>query len=65
MAGWKGINRRDFLKLGITGTASAMLGTGPVSEALAAQGPFVFPKPVYRTLGRTGLKVTVVSFGRC
>jgi len=63
MAGWKGINRRDFLKLGITGTASAMLGTGPVSEALAAQGPFVFPKPVYRTLGRTGLKVTVVSFG--
>ena len=63
MASWQGINRRDFLKLGIMGTASAMLESGPVANAFAAQGPFVFPKPVYRTLGRTGLKVSIVSFG--
>lgn len=62
MAKWKGINRRDFLKYGLAGTA-ALLGADPVSQAIASSGPFVFPQPVYRTLGRTGLKVTIVSFG--
>ncbi len=57
---WKGFNRREFLKAGIAGT-SALIGMNV--EAIAASGPFVFPQPVYRTLGRTGLKVTSVSFG--
>ena len=54
------MKRRDFLKLGAIGTTSALLGKG---LAQAAGGPFTFPAPVYRTLGRTGLKITAVSFG--
>ena len=61
----QGMNRRDFLKIGLAGTTSALIArdafAGTVQQ-LAAE-PFAFPKPVYRTLGRTGLKVTVVSFG--
>jgi predicted aldo/keto reductase-like oxidoreductase len=54
------MKRRDFLKLGVIGTTGALLGW----EGLAgAAGPSPFPAPVYRTLGRTGLKITVVSFG--
>jgi hypothetical protein len=30
---------------------------------MAEAGRTAFPKPVYRTLGRTGLKISVVSFG--
>jgi hypothetical protein len=60
-----GMKRRDFLRLGVIGSASALLGWESVEGAVtyAAEGPFIFPKPVYRTLGRTGLKITVVSFG--
>ncbi len=59
--GW---NRRDFLKAGVAGTAAAFLGPEALAMSMQrASGPFVFPKPVYRTLGRTGLKVTTVSFG--
>jgi predicted aldo/keto reductase-like oxidoreductase len=61
-----GMNRRTFLKVGMVGTTSALLGGGALAEAvqnLAEAGPFVFPKPVYRTLGRTGLNISVVSFG--
>ncbi len=60
------MNRRMFLKVGMVGTTSALLGGSALAEAvqnLAAPGPFVFPKPVYRTLGRTGMKISVVSFG--
>jgi len=59
------MNRRDFLRLGMIGSASALLGWEGVAGAarFTATDPFVFPKPVYRTLGRTGLKITVVSFG--
>lgn len=59
------MNRRNFLRLGVIGSASALLGWEGVAGAsrLSATEPFVFPKPVYRTLGRTGLKITVVSFG--
>lgn len=61
-----GLNRREFLKAGVAGTASALVGgvaiAGTVSQHVAAD-PFAFPQPVYRTLGRTGLKITVVSFG--
>jgi hypothetical protein len=50
----------------MVGTASAVLGVSALAEAaaqLAQATPVVFPKPAYRTLGRTGLKVSVVSFG--
>jgi len=60
-----GINRRQFLKIGLAGTTSVVLGSSSISGAVQtyAAGSFVFPKPVYRTLGRTGLKPTIVSFG--
>jgi len=58
------MKRRDFLKLGMLGTSGAILGwDGLAGAAQKTAGPFTFPAPVYRTLGRTGLKITVVSFG--
>ena len=58
------MKRRDFLKLGMLGTTGAILGWDDLAGAAQkASGPFTFPAPVYRTLGRTGLKITVVSFG--
>ncbi len=59
------ITRRKFLRLGVLGATSAAVGFGP-ANALAAElikKMETKPGPVYRTLGRTGLKVTVVSFG--
>lgn len=63
--GFKKMNRREFLKVGVAGTASALIAKDALAETMQqlASAPFSFPKPVYRTLGRTGLKVTVVSFG--
>jgi predicted aldo/keto reductase-like oxidoreductase len=61
-----GINRRTFIKAGMAGTAAALIAPPALAESLrqmAAAEQSAFPKPVYRTLGRTGLKVTVVSFG--
>jgi uncharacterized protein len=68
MAGtWrKGMRRREFIKVGVVGTTSALLGGNALAEVVqqyAAAAPAQFPDPVYRTLGRTGLKLTVVSFG--
>jgi len=63
---FKGINRRDFLKAGFMGATSALLAPDALAETVqqyAAAGPFAFPAPVYRTLGRTGMRVTMVSFG--
>jgi uncharacterized protein len=62
----KGVNRRTFIKTGMAGTATALLAPSAFAETLqqmAAAEPFAFPRPVYRTLGRTGLKITVVGFG--
>ncbi len=62
----QGMNRREFLTAGLVGTASVLLGDNSLTGAVQTQvqsGPFTFPDPVYRTLGRTGLKVSVVSFG--
>jgi len=63
--GTTGINRRDFLKVGLAGTTSALLGWEGLADAMqyASAEPFVFPLPIYRTLGRTGLKITIISFG--
>ena len=60
------MNRRTFLKAGIAGAATAMLAPPVFAESLqqlAETNNSPFPKPVYRTLGRTGLKITMVSFG--
>jgi len=59
------MKRREFLKIGLMGTTSALLGLEGIADAMhyASSGSFVFPPPVYRTLGRTGLKITIVSFG--
>ena len=56
-------SRRDFLKLSAFTTTAAMglTGMGGILESTAGQ--VETPSPVYRTLGRTGLEITVVSFG--
>jgi predicted aldo/keto reductase-like oxidoreductase len=48
------------------GATSVFISTNALAGAVqqyARTEPFVFPEPVYRTLGRTGLRTTVVSFG--
>ncbi|PKN71459.1 MAG: hypothetical protein CVU54_00095 [Deltaproteobacteria bacterium HGW-Deltaproteobacteria-12] len=59
------MKRREFLKSGLVAATSTLVGTSSIAHALqyAAAEPFTFPAPVYRTLGRTGLKISVVSFG--
>ncbi len=62
----KGMNRRTFIKTGMAGTAAALIAPPAFADTLmqiAVSDPDTIPKLVYRTLGRTGLKVTVVSFG--
>ncbi|MGD0663148.1 MAG: aldo/keto reductase, partial [Syntrophorhabdales bacterium] len=54
-----GINRRDFLKIGVTGAAASLAFGGLVGLA----GAETTEPLAYRTLGRTGLKVTTLSFG--
>lgn len=56
-----GMKRRDFLKLGVMTATSAAVGLSMGKVLGAETTPSV--TPVYRTLGRTGLKVTIVSFG--
>ena len=57
------MKRRDFLKLGIVGAATAATGLSGLSGISKAAQPGAGKEPVYRTLGRTGLKLTIVSFG--
>ncbi len=52
------INRRDFLKIGVAGAAT--IGLAGLESLLHAEPAAA---PVYRTLGRTGLKITTLSFG--
>jgi hypothetical protein len=64
------LKRRAFLKTGLTGLAAvgavpgvvkaAALGAGGTAKAAAAPAG---AKPIIRTLGKTGLKVPVVSMG--
>jgi hypothetical protein len=62
---YTGIDRREFLRIGLAGTTSVLFGLEGLADAMqiATSESFVFPAPVYRTLGRTGLKITIVSFG--
>jgi hypothetical protein len=59
------LSRRVFIKTGLLGGAgaAACLGGWPDFVSAATSGSSGYPAPVYRTLGRTGLKITVVSFG--
>ncbi len=61
----KKINRRQFIKAGVCGGAAAALGLTGLNEIAEGVSMTSAEKavPVYRTLGRTGLKITVVSFG--
>ncbi len=59
--GQKGMNRRDFIVKTALGLATAGLGASPVRAAVT--DPIKSPKIVYRTLGRTNLKIPAVSFG--
>ncbi len=55
------MNRRAFLKASLTGVAAASLSLTGADRLLYAQTPTT--APVYRTLGRTGLRITAVSYG--
>jgi predicted aldo/keto reductase-like oxidoreductase len=55
----KRINRRGFLRTGITGAGAIALSPSIVSAASQVQEKNI----IYRTLGKTGLKVPVISFG--
>jgi predicted aldo/keto reductase-like oxidoreductase len=49
------MNRRTFLKVGTLGTAALISG--------GAQGAAPAVTPMFRTLGRTGMKITTISMG--
>ena len=55
----KEINRRKFLKTGIAGAGMVAISPKLVHAAASFQEKNV----IYRTLGKTGLKVPVISFG--
>ena len=59
------IQRRSFLKMGITGLAG--LSAGPTILKGKEKRPTLDPgrdrKIIYRTLGKTGLKLPIVSMG--
>jgi hypothetical protein len=58
-------SRRDFLTAGLAlpAVASASRSAGPKPQAPPAKQPSSGPVFQYRTLGKTGLKVTTVGFG--
>lgn len=55
----KSINRRGFIRTGITGAA----GIVSLTPSLASAAPSQQQDIIYRTLGKTGMKIPVVSFG--
>ncbi len=64
------LKRRSFLKQGLTGLAAVGAVPGVVKAAALAEGGTAQAavgaagaKPIVRTLGRTGLKIPVVSMG--
>jgi predicted aldo/keto reductase-like oxidoreductase len=58
-------NRRDFLKKGISGAAAIALFTGcdPAAEKKDVTKNGHKKKIIYRTLGRTGIKIPIISYG--
>ena len=59
--GQAGMNRRDFIVKTALGLATAGLGASPVRAAITDLN--TPPKIIYRTLGKTTLKIPIVSFG--
>jgi predicted aldo/keto reductase-like oxidoreductase len=59
--GNKGINRREFITRTALGLITTGLGIPPVRAAAIERGRS--PRIVYRTLGRTKLRIPLVSFG--
>ena len=58
------MNRRDFLKLGVLGTTAVRCSGGRAwPRRRAGGGAFPLSRTRLPDLGRTGLKITVVSFG--
>jgi uncharacterized protein len=53
------INRRGFIRTGITGAAGIVMSPAIIPQIKNV----VSENVIYRTLGRTGLKVPVISFG--
>lgn len=65
----KKMNRRDFFRLGLGSTLGIITSKGWSKAINISSRPFFSPvspekhKLIYRTLGKTGLKVTAVSMG--
>lgn len=55
-------NRRNFLKLSLLSAGG--LGLAPAVHAAQSDATFPERKIIYRTLGRTGIKVPIVSIGK-
>lgn len=55
----KSLSRRGFLRTGITGVAGVALSPAFMNAAIPIQQDNI----IYRTLGKTGMKVPVISFG--
>jgi predicted aldo/keto reductase-like oxidoreductase len=55
----KNINRRGFLKTGIAGAAGVALSPAVIHPVMQTGSDNI----IYRTLGKTGIKVPVLSFG--
>ncbi len=55
-----GLNRRRFLQLGATATACVAAATTGIASPASQQDD---SKVIYRTLGKTGIRVPVVSMG--
>jgi len=55
------MKRREFIGKAAFGLVSAGLSTPFIKKAVAGQGQS--PKIIYRTLGRTNLRIPIVSFG--
>lgn len=59
----KSFDRRDFLKSTMLGATGMMAGGVAVSQAKMLSGKLSKDKIIYRTLGRTGIKLPIVSMG--
>ena len=59
----KAISRKEFLKQSSSGLISLGLLGGSLVKLFSPAKAFAFSSPVYRTLGRTGFKVTPVGCG--
>jgi predicted aldo/keto reductase-like oxidoreductase len=59
----KGVSRRKFIGGAATGVVSAGLGLTGYPRAASAEAETVAPEISYRVLGRTGLKIPLISFG--